>query len=253
MPNPANLLPELERIVREAGSMAMAAQSGTTREIKKDGSIVTPADRKVEEFLRQELPKLRDGCGINGEEMGVAPEGPEGLWCLDPIDGTSNYAFGSPLWGVSAGLVKGDTAIAGAVFIPVLNEMYLAAVGSGATLNGRPIPNVPPGRVKDEELVSCPDRLFRMYANARLPGKLRHTGAFIVDAMFACSQRYRGLVGLREKLHDIAASLCIAGEVGADVRYADGSALQLEPLKHASAKLDKAWIIFPAGSDFRLV
>lgn len=232
--------------------MALADQAGTSRTIKPDGTIVTPADSKVEEFLRGELTRLVPDTGIYGEEMGSSAEGPNGLWCLDPIDGTSNYAFGSPLWGVSAGLVRGEDVLIGAVYLPALNEMYIAAMGSGASLNGKPLTKIPPGSIRKEELVSYPDRILRMYPNSKLPGKMRHTGAFVIDAVFTAAQRFRGLLGVREKLYDVAASLCIGHEVGAEIRYADGSPLKLGPLKPSTTKLEKGWIMFPPDTGFRL-
>ena len=252
MLQPDGLLSNLETIVREAGDIALKAQSGIAREIKPDGSIVTPADREVERFIRSKLVNLLPTAGITGEEMGSAEEREDGLWLIDPIDGTSNYAYGSPNWGVSVGLVRGEEPLIGAVFLPALGEMYLAAIGSGATLNGTRIPAIPHGPIRPEELVSCPDRILRMYPRADLSGKMRHTGAFVLDAAYTAVQRYRGLIGVREKLYDIAACLCIAREVDADVRYADGSPLLLEPLKNERAKLEKGWLIFPKHSGLLL-
>jgi myo-inositol-1(or 4)-monophosphatase len=248
MPDTTALLPELERIVREAGRIALSLQPGIDRTIKPDGTIVTSADCRVEEFLRKQLAGLSLKTGIYGEEMGSSPEQEDGLWCLDPIDGTSNYAFGSPLWGVSVGLVQGVEIPVGAVYLPGLEEMYLAEAGKGATLNGAAMPSIPPGPIRREELVSYPDRILKLYPYDRIPGKMRHTGAFVIDAVFTASQRYRGLLGVREKLYDVAASLCIAGEVGADVRNADGSPIDLEPLKVQNARFEKGWMIFPPES-----
>src|SRR6187431_648871 len=117
---------ELESIARQAGKIAQDARRESTRELKPDGSIVTNGDRLVEEFLRRELPKVVN-APIWGEEYGYAEEDPNGVWAVDPVDGTTNYAFGSPLWGVSIALVKGDEVELGAVFLPDLNEMYLAS------------------------------------------------------------------------------------------------------------------------------
>jgi myo-inositol-1(or 4)-monophosphatase len=126
--------------------------------------------------------------------------------------------------------------------------MYLGQAGKGATLNGVAIPPIPPGPVRREELISYPDRILKQYPFEKIPGKMRHTGAFVIDAVFTASQRYRGLLGVREKLYDVAASLCIAGEVGADIRYADGSPIDLLPLKVHDARFEKGWIIFPPDS-----
>jgi len=246
------MLRELEPVVREAGKMALAAQKGSPREIKPDGSIVTPADRNVEEFLRLKLPKILPGAGIYGEEMGCSEETDAGLWCIDPIDGTSNYAFGLPIWGVSVGLVRGESCVLGLVYLPVLDEMFSASAGQGAYLNGERLTPIPAGGIAPEELISCPDRILRMYPAEDFPGKIRHSGAFVVDGVYTASQRVRGLVGVREKLYDVAACLCIAKEVGADIRYADGTPLELAPLKRPWTRLEKAWIIFPPESHFYL-
>ncbi len=248
----AGLLVDLEPVIRAAGKIAQVAQAGTTREIKPDGSIVTPADRAVEEFLRKELERLVPGAGVYGEEMESSQETEAGLWCIDPIDGTSNYAFGSPIWGVSVGLVRNKQVIAGAVYLPVLDEIFLASLGCGATLNGTPLKRIPAGPIGPEELISCPDRIFRMYPGVDFPGKIRHSGAFVFDGVYTAAQRIRGLIGLREKLYDVAACLCIAHEVGAEIRYADGSPLDLEPLKRPWTRLEKAWMMFPPGAGFCL-
>src|SRR5579871_533796 len=126
---PAELLPELESIIREAGDTALAAQAGISREIKPDGSIVTPADKAAERFIRERLSALLPSAGITGEELGASLEGEAGLWLIDPIDGTSNYAFGSPSWGVSIGLVRGEEPLLGAIYLPALHELYVAHAG----------------------------------------------------------------------------------------------------------------------------
>ncbi len=213
---------------------------------------MTPADEQVEIFLRAELAKLIPNVGVYGEELASTQEEENGLWCLDPIDGTSNFAFGSPLWGVSVGLIRGEDALLGLVYLPSLNEMYMAAKGHGATLNGKPIPPIPPGIVLPQHLMSYPDRIMRMYNPKQIPGKMRHTGAFVIDAMFTCVQRFRALLGVREKLYDVAASLCIAGEVDAEIRYADGAPLLLEPLKNPNSKLERGWVILPKESGILL-
>lgn len=252
MDDASSLLLELKPILEEAGKLAQELRPSITRTLKPDGTIVTEADKRVEELLRKRLPALLPKATIFGEEFGSEPEGEDGLWCLDPVDGTSNFSFGSPIWGVSVGLVRGPKALLGGLYLPDLGEMYLGGPGHGATLNGKAIPQMQPGPIRNEELVSYPDRLLRRHVKERLPGKMRHSGAFIVDAAFTCLGRYRGLIGIREKLYDIAASIAIAEQVGADVRMADGSALNIETLKTEGSKLEEAWVIFPPDSGFTL-
>jgi len=115
VPGLAQLLPKLGDIVSEAGRIAQQARTEPKREIKPDGSIVTNGDRLVEQFLRAELTHLVPGSKVWGEEFGHSAEGEGGLWLVDPVDGTTNYAYGSPLWGVSVALLRGSSLKLGAV------------------------------------------------------------------------------------------------------------------------------------------
>ena len=241
---------ELEAAARKAGKIAQDARRVLSRELKPDGSIVTNGDRVVEEFLRVELPKIVD-APIWGEEFGYAEESPDGVWAVDPVDGTTNYAFGSPLWGVSIALVKGDEAVLGAVFLPDLDEMYLASLGGGAFCNGNRLAPIPKGSVEKFETVSYNDNVLQRCPGEKLPGKMRCSGAFVVDGAFVAQQRYRGLIGVREKLYDMAACVCICRELGADVRYLDGDVLSIGALRENKA-ISKPWVIFPSESRFFL-
>ena len=253
----AALLPRLSEIARKAGAIALEARNTPERSLKSDGSILTNGDRQVEEFLRKELVALVPGSTVWGEEFGFSEEGEGGLWLVDPVDGTSNYSFGSPLWGVSIGLLRGANLELGSVILPDLGEHYLSARGHGVTMNGEALPSIPTGQIKPFELVSFGDRVLRTYgcgeesAQSPLPGKMRHAGAFVIDGCFVATQRYRGLIGIRERLYDIAACVLFAQELGADVRYADGSPFDLTELKQ-NKKIDRAWIVFPAESGFLL-
>jgi fructose-1,6-bisphosphatase/inositol monophosphatase family enzyme len=110
---------------------------------KRPGSIVTAADMAAEAFLARELPRLLEGSVVVGEEMveedptildlldGEAP-----VWVLDPVDGTSNFAKGSPDFGVMVALVHRREVIAGWIFRPTEHAMYVAEHGAGAFRNG---------------------------------------------------------------------------------------------------------------------
>lgn len=249
----SGLLPELASIAEEAGEIASKARGNLEAQIKPDGSILTNADQETERFLREKLAKLVPGATVWGEEYGFSEQVPEGLWLVDPIDGTSNFRFGSPLWGVSIALLVRDTIEMGVVALPDLCETYVAGRGQGATKNGKPLPPIPPGKIQPFELVSYNDHVtaYAQAINAEIPGKMRHAGAAVIDGCFVASQRYRGLIGIRERLYDIAACVLMALELGADVRYADGSMFDLSELKQ-NVKVGKPWIIFPQNSGFYL-
>lgn len=245
------LLAEVGALARRAGEIALESRKALVRELKKDGSIVTNGDRAAETFLRPKLVDLAAGSTVWGEEFGFEEEGPGGWWLVNPIDGTTNFAFGGPYWGVSIGYALKDRLQLGAIFLPDLDELYVAETGCGAFLNGEPLPPIPAGRIRDEEIVTYPERLIRRSPSEPLPGRLRISGAFVIDGTFTATQRFRGMVGQSEKLYDIAASVLINLEVGAEVRYTSGDAFLISDLKQ-DTKIAQPWMIFPRDSGFFL-
>jgi myo-inositol-1(or 4)-monophosphatase len=251
MTSPSDLLGELGRVIHQAGALAQEARKKGGSELKPDGSIVTIADREVEIFLRGQLPQLVAGSTLWGEEFGREDEGPGGLWVVDPVDGTSNFSFGSPLWGVTAALVKNGEILLGAVALPDIGETYIGERGQGAWKDLQPLPPIPAGPIENYHLVSFDDGLVVRFPHAIIPGKMRYCGAFVVDGMFVASQRLRGMIGRRERLYDVAACALINAELGADVRYADGSKLDVGHLAKGN-KITEPWIMFPRGTGFSL-
>jgi len=249
VPDYAGLLSKLGELVQEAGRIAQQARTQPKREIKPDGSIVTNGDRLVEQFLRSELTHLIPYSKVWGEEFGHSTQEGNGLWLVDPVDGTTNYSYGSPLWRVSVALLNGANIELGAVVLPDLNETYLCARGNGVLRNGTALKPIPKGKIEDEELVSYSDRINRKFSS--IPGKMRYAGAFVIDGCFVATQRYRGLIGEREKLYDVAPCVLFGQELGADVRYANGDPFDLSALTE-DRKIGRPWIIFPAESGFLL-
>lgn len=146
MVDASELLQLAEQIAREAGALARRRRDEGVRVAATKSAladIVTEADREVEQLIRERLAHARPGDGFLGEES-EAERGTSGVtWVVDPIDGTVNYAFGIPHYAVSIAAVTGEptpeqwTAQAGVVFAPVIGELFGAARGSGAWLDGR--------------------------------------------------------------------------------------------------------------------
>ncbi|MBS1717801.1 MAG: inositol monophosphatase [Armatimonadetes bacterium] len=240
-------LEELRELLQAAGQLAIQLrEAGLQIETKPDGSLVTNADRAVEEFLRPKLTQLLPGSSVYGEEFGLDKPGHSGLWAVDPIDGTSNYCFGSPLWGVTIGLIQGNQAVMGGIYIPNLDEMYLASKGLGATLNGRPLAKPKPGPIQPYELISYNEWAQRSLP--KLPGKQRLIGSIVVEMAFVASGRYRGLAGRRERLYDIAGGLPLLSELGFDVRHPDGTLIDIAKLT-GGAQIGP-WLAFPPESGY---
>jgi myo-inositol-1(or 4)-monophosphatase len=243
----ARLLVPLGDLTYQAGQIAVEARTRLVREEKPDGSVVTNADREVETYLREALPKLISGTTVWGEEFGHAAPGPNGLWLVDPVDGTTNFAHGSPLWGVSIALWCDGKIEMGAIVLPDLNEAYLSAAGHGVTCNGTPLGPIPPGAVLRRETVGYSESVMRL--GVKIPGRMRCSGAFVVEGTWVMRQRYRGMVGVRECLYDIAPCLLFGHELGAEIRYLNGDPFDVEALLDGR-KISSPWLIFPNESKF---
>ncbi|MFS7360559.1 inositol monophosphatase family protein [Rahnella inusitata] len=103
---------------------------------KRTQDFVSEADVAVEQFIRAQLAEHFPQDAVIGEEMGgVLTDA--ACWVIDPIDGTSNFLRGSPLWGVSLGLVENKKPVIGVVALPVLNELLAAESGKGIFHNGK--------------------------------------------------------------------------------------------------------------------
>lgn len=246
---PSERLVELGRLAAEAGRMAQDERKRLARELKGDGSIVTNGDRAVETWLREKLPAFVPHSTVWGEEFGFEDAGSGGRWLVDPIDGTSNYSFGSPLWGVSIGLEVGGRLKIGAVMLPDLGELYLAEDGGGAFVNGEPLPPIEPGPIRPEQLTSYNEHVARVLDG--VPGKQRLVGAFVIDGTFTVRGRYRALVAMREKLYDVSACVVLAREVGMDVRYIDGAPFDERELL-IDRKIGRPWGMLPRESEFSI-
>lgn len=245
------ILPDLSKIIDEASELALRLKiKGLQVELKPDGSLVTNVDKAVEEYLRGALTSLLPGSEVWGEEFGHPKTMKDELWLIDPVDGTSNFAFGSPIWGISVALTTPDKIELGAIALPELKETYLAARTKGATMNGREIAPIKPGPVQPYELVSYNETVIKAHPGTQMPGKMRCSGAAVVDATFAAVQRYRGFIGMNESLYDDAAGMLIAEECGADVRYANGDPIPIRELRKGGRL--PAWLIFPKNSGFYL-
>ena len=105
---------------------------------KVDGTLVTIADREIEQALRRRIHDRFPADAVLGEEGGLEVGQSDRLWILDPIDGTNNYAWGIPIFGTLIGMRAAGRPQVGVVSAPALQERYDAAAGLGARMNGAP-------------------------------------------------------------------------------------------------------------------
>jgi myo-inositol-1(or 4)-monophosphatase len=101
--------------------------------------MVSDADRAAEDAIAELIRRERPDDALLGEE-GTAAGGSSGRrWVVDPLDGTTNYLYGLPVWAVSVAVEDADGGVAGVVLDPTRDELFAAARGEGATLGGAPI------------------------------------------------------------------------------------------------------------------
>ncbi|MET3451166.1 inositol monophosphatase family protein [Curtobacterium sp. 1544] len=147
-PTPSQFADLAEAIALEAASLAAQRRAEGVEVADRKSSIVdvvTAADREVEALIRSRIAAARPDDAFFGEESGTGI-GTTGItWVVDPIDGTVNYLYGSPEYGVSIGVVRGAAdpttwePVAGVVVAPATGVVHRAVVGEGATRNGVPL------------------------------------------------------------------------------------------------------------------
>lgn len=129
-----------ERAAREAGVLLKAAYGHVEILEKGPADLVTEADRASQRAIAATLARECPDHTLMAEEDGVVPDpGNPWRWVVDPLDGTMNFAHGLPPWCVSIALVHEGRPVAGVVHVPLTGETFSAALGQGATIDGRPM------------------------------------------------------------------------------------------------------------------
>lgn len=191
---------------------------------KGPGDFVSRADIRAEQILRTYLTEARPNYGFLGEEgTEIKGSDPTRRWIVDPLDGTTNFLHGLPHWAISIALEHKEKIVAGVIFNPAQEEMFIAEKGGGAWLNDTRIrvsgrtqmaemlfaTGLPYGRRTD-----LPDTLEDL---ARiLPGSagVRRWGAAALDLAYTAAGRYDGFWERNLQPWDIAAGLIMVQEAG---------------------------------------
>jgi len=132
-----------ERIAKEAGALALSYFSERDKLVIESKAnlhdLVSAADRNVEKLIRERISAAFPDDRMLGEEFGLTGGRSPYLWVFDPIDGTLPFVSGMPSWCVSIAVVRQDEIVAGVINAPRVEEVYAAARGIGASLNGKPL------------------------------------------------------------------------------------------------------------------
>ncbi|PLK49397.1 inositol monophosphatase [Uliginosibacterium sp. TH139] len=231
----------LESVVRDVAREAIMPHFlRAAREFKDDGSSVTAADLASQQALLERLPEVLDAPVI-GEEM--TPEqqlecwqaGQEGVWCIDPIDGTTNFANGVPLFAVSVAYLVGGETQFGVVYNPTTDESFYAAKGAGAWLNGKRLPLRAPAKrlafsVAGIDFKRIPNKLAANLVMTPPYYSQRNFGSSALEWCFVAAGRLDVYLHGGQALWDYAAGRLILEEAGGVYGVLDGGPLEAAPL-----------------------
>lgn len=131
-----------------------------SQEKKADNTFVTEADRAAEAAMRQIIESECPDDGIVGEEYGVRNEGAGRQWVLDPIDGTTSFIAGRPIFGTLIALLQDGWPVLGVIDQPVAKERWVGVVGQGTTFNGKPVRTKPCRELGDAVLATTTPHQF---------------------------------------------------------------------------------------------
>ncbi|PTE06709.1 inositol monophosphatase family protein [Mesorhizobium helmanticense] len=206
--------------------------------MKGPGDYVSQADRKAEEILFTELSKARPGYAFLMEERGaVAGDDGQHRWLVDPLDGTTNFLHGIPLFAISIALERQGQIVAGVVYNPAMDELYTAERGGGAFMNDRRLRVA--GRTKlTDAVIGCgiPHLGRGQHGNflvelrnvmAEVSG-VRRLGSASLDLAYVAAGRMDGFWEVGLSAWDIAAGLLLIREAGGFVSDFAGGQEMLE-------------------------
>src|SRR5919199_3391884 len=235
-----DLTRELEAAVAaaEAAGEVLRDGFGQHQKVKFKGEVdlVTKADEDAEQAIMEVLQEAFPNYGMLAEESGEIKGEGDARWIVDPLDGTTNYAHGLPLFCTSVALERDGEVVLGVVYDPMANETYAAERGSGATLNGEPI-----GVSDTDEPIrallgtSYPDdweeipmgiELFERFTN--LARGMRRLGSGALDLCYVAAGRLDGCYEQGFSAWDIAAGVLIVEEAGGEVSDYQGGRLDLQ-------------------------
>lgn len=226
-----------EKIARRAGAMLAEAISRVHQvEYKGEINLVTEMDKKCEAFIVEALTTAFPDHAIVAEEGSAIASSSGYRWFVDPLDGTTNYAHGLPIYCVSLGLEKDGELICGVVFDPSQDELFTATADGGAFLNGKPL------RVSTEtELLKSllvtgfpydirqtrHDNLANFCTFAKRARAVRRLGSAALDLCWIAAGRFDGFWELKLSPWDMAAGVLFVREAGGLVTDFDGGRYDL--------------------------
>ena len=227
MPNPPTDYDALGALLRTAGGAARECFGRAQTRRKRDGTVVTEADIAAEAILVEGLRARWPGDGLCGEEGARRDAGAsDGIWYIDPIDGTASYVEGLAYWGSAVARVDSAGIEVGAFYLPRLDELWFARRGEGAWRDRerlQPLVDAEPDR---HGVIFLPSR-FHQWGRVDHPGKARNLGSIAAHLCLLAGGAAQGtFIPPGWRLWDVLAGLLLLEEVGGVALKLDGTPLR---------------------------
>jgi myo-inositol-1(or 4)-monophosphatase len=224
---------------RAAGRLLREELAGVRRIAYKGTptNLVTEMDQRAEGEILGRLRAAFPDDAILSEETGAAAGRSGRRWIVDPLDGTTNYTHGLPIFAVSIALEAEGRVVLGVVYDPSRDELFVGERGGGATLNDAPI-RVSATKALGESLLvtgfpynirDTPDTNLPEYAAFSVRARaVRRLGSAVIDLAYVACGRFDGFWELRLGAWDVAAGSVLVEEAGGTVTGIDGRPLDLD-------------------------
>lgn len=247
----SEFVPTIAEIAREAGALLLTYfQKHVKVEYKGEADLVTIADREAEALIRARIRDRWPTHDILGEEEGLVDTGSEYRWYVDPLDGTTNFAHGYPVFCVSIALEHKGKRIAGVVYDPTRDELFAAVQGGGAYLNQNRI-QVSKNAKLSEALVATGFPSYKRHKNPNIhfyhqitlrTHGVRRAGSAALDLCNVACGRFDGFWEFNLNPWDTAAGVLLVEEAGGMVSNFRGSVFQID----SSETLTSNGLLHPA-------
>ncbi len=235
---PMSSAPDLSRltaIVTSAAQVVLMPRFGHVQErLKADGSAVSEADELIQQRIAQALASHWPDIPLLGEEMTADEQtallAGQRFWCLDPLDGTSNFVAGIPLFSVSLALIEAGEVRLGIVYDPCRGECFAAERGVGAWLNGRPLDGRHAATELEQAIALVDFKRLAPALASRLAlsppcRSLRSLGSVALEWVWLAAGRGQLYLHGRQRLWDYAAGILIFQEAGGQATTMEGEPL----------------------------
>ena len=212
-------------LAAEAGGLITGYFRRTSARRKSDGTLVTDADERANDLIVNAIQTAWPGHAILSEEGDTTYDPTvEYTWVIDPLDGTTNFARGFPIWGVSIALLQTGAPVVAVVDFPLLREVYRATAGGGAFCNDEALETDQAAGIDNQHIFTqCTRTRRRLRIQSPLKARMLGSAAYHLLAM----ARGSSLVAVEStpKVWDLAGAVLVAQEAGGVVEGLDGSAL----------------------------